>query len=213
MLLSARTKRFLFALAIFISYFLLLRTCLFAEIIPPNAYKYKKELVSQTILLFGIESLEQNLVSLFAAQIHQESRWNPLAQSKYASGLSQFTPDTVNFISDLDSQLAMRDPFNVSWSIRALVVYDKWLFGRVDYAIFPLERWALVLAGYNGGLGWIQRERKLIQNKAYWWFTENEWFENIERVCIRRQSACSENRSYPRKILFTWRSLYQESGF
>ena len=46
----------------------------------------------------------------------------------------------------------------ITWALRALVVYDKWLYDRVR-GDTPCERMAFALAAYNGGLGWVNKRK------------------------------------------------------
>ena len=95
-----------------------------AQSIPLRAYKYKRPLRRQVNMIWGIEQSGD----IFAAQIHQESAWRPLAESRYARGLSQFTPSTERWISELDRSLSEGGgALDSAWSLRALVYYDKWL--------------------------------------------------------------------------------------
>ena len=51
-------------------------------------------------------------------------------------------------------------PFNPGWSLRAMVVYDKWLWDRIA-AASACDRWSMTLSAYNGGLGWLRRDQAL----------------------------------------------------
>lgn len=96
---------------------------------------------------------------LLAAQLEQESGWNPNAVSPAgAQGLSQFMPGTwIGEGVDGDGD-GTRDPFNPADAIAsqasfmckllAAVTADKSLTGD------PID---LALAGYNAGLGAVQR--------------------------------------------------------
>ena len=96
---------------------------------------------------------------LLAAQLEQESGWNPNAVSPVgAQGLSQFMPGTwIGEGVDGDGD-GVRDPFNPADAIAsqasfmckllAAVTADKSLTGD------PID---LALAGYNAGLGAVQR--------------------------------------------------------
>ena len=96
---------------------------------------------------------------LLAAQLEQESGWNPIAVSPVgAQGLSQFMTGTwIGEGVDGDGD-GVRDPFNPADAIAsqasfmckllAAVTADKSLTGD------PID---LALAGYNAGLGAVQR--------------------------------------------------------
>ena len=59
-----------------------------------RANAYKRELIREARAAMGLDAP----VAMLAAQIHQESLWRPNAQSKYANGLTQFTPETEAWI-------------------------------------------------------------------------------------------------------------------
>lgn len=170
--------------------------------------KYKNFLVRQVRFLWGFD---EN-VSTFAAQIRQESNWNPNARSPYATGLTQFTPSTAAWISGAYPELA--DGFftgpdrrlDWKWSIRAMVRYDRLLYTKLSkqrppiVELFPAKGnlWTLTLRAYNGGIGWIQKEL--------------HGCETMDFACcdrFRRKSACRENLGYPKAILTKWKPMYE----
>ena len=175
---------------------------------PRNAEVYRNAIVRETRYFWG---MNQN-PSLFFGQIHQESAYNPDARSSFASGLTQFTPDTAKWIQQLyANQLSefCSDvggcPLNPRWAIRSMLIYDKRLWDQFRES-FGDERYAFMLSSYNGGLGWARREQKKALEYEY---DPNVWFGVVETVCLRAQWACRENRDYPQKILFKWRPLYE----
>lgn len=171
------------------------------------AYVLKRQLVGEVRFWWGIDTK----TTIFFAQVHQESGWNPEARSPYASGLAQFTPDTAQWISRLyPKDLGEANPLDVKWALRALVRYDKWLFDRASYAQEDQDRWSFTLSGYNGGAGWVARDRKLAQQHGR---NPNRWFCNVEHLSERANWAFRENRDYIVKILFRWVPLYERGGF
>ncbi|KFK92742.1 MULTISPECIES: transglycosylase SLT domain-containing protein [unclassified Serratia (in: enterobacteria)] len=138
-------------------------------------------------------------VADFAAQLHQESGWRHDAVSPVgAQGLAQFMPSTADWISQVMPALASREPFNPAWAIRALVSYDRWLWQRIR-ADNTCERMAMTLSAYNGGLGWVIKDKALAQQKG---LTPTVWFTQVETVNAGRSAAAwRENRHYPRRIL------------
>lgn len=148
-------------------------------------------------------------VAMFAAQIHQESGWNENARSKYASGLTQFTPDTVDWVSkkfeDELSGLTLKTPY---WYIRAMVLYDCYL-----YRMFPrsesCDRWAFALASYNGGLGWIRKEQVKARDQG---LDPNRYWSSVEKVTVRALWAKKENTGYPIVILGKHQPKYSGWG-
>lgn len=174
--------------------------------IPHEAAKYRRDLVRNARLVWGIDAP----VATFAAQIHQESGWRHDAKSRFANGLAQFTPDTADWISSIFPDLADRQPFNPAWALRALVRYDLWLWKRMPAAA-SCDRMAFSLAGYNGGAGWISRDRKAARQAGA---DPDRWWGEVERFNAGRAAwAYRENRDYPRKILHQWEPMYVAAGW
>ncbi len=178
-----------------------------AETIPPDALRHRAELTRCGRYAFGLEAP----VATLAAQVHQESRWRENAVSPVgARGLAQFMPSTSKWIAGLMPELADNAPFNPGWALRALAEYDKWLWDRVA-GRDACQRMAMALAGYNGGLGWVQRDKTLaVKNGA----DPLTWFDQVERFNAGRNAAAfRENRGYPRRILGTLEPLYIRAGW
>lgn len=178
-----------------------------AETIPPDALRHRAELTRCGRYAFGLEAP----VATLAAQVHQESRWREHAVSPVgARGLAQFMPSTSKWIADMVPELADNAPFNPGWALRALAEYDKWLWDRVA-GRDACQRMAMALAGYNGGLGWVQRDKSLAAKNGADPLT---WFGHIERFNAGRNAAAwKENRGYPRRILGTLEPLYIRAGW
>lgn len=178
-----------------------------AETIPADAARHRAELTRCGRYAFGLEAP----VATLAAQVHQESRWRENAVSPVgARGLAQFMPSTSKWIAGLVPELADNAPFNPGWALRALAEYDKWLWDRVA-GRDACQRMAMALAGYNGGLGWVQRDKGLAVKSGADPLT---WFDHIERFNAGRNAAAfRENRGYPRRILGTLEPLYIRAGW
>lgn len=173
---------------------------------PRAAERFRRDLVGNVRLVWGLSGP----VATMAAQVHQESAWRPDAKSAYAGGLAQFTPDTADWISQrYSSDLGANQPFNPAWALRALAVYDKHIYDTSLPAATECDRWAFVLAAYNGGPGWVTRDRKLASTAGA---DPSRWWGHVERFTRRAAWAMKENRDYPRKILLRWQPLYRTWG-
>ena len=73
------------------------------------------------------------------------------------------------------------------------------------------EQAAMVLSSYNGGLGWLIRDRKLASAKGA---DSLAWFGSVERFNAGRSAAAfAENRGYPRLILNRFEPEYIAAGW
>lgn len=106
---------------------------------------------------------------LIAAQIEQESGWNPAAVSPAgAQGISQFMPGTwTTWGQDAASKDGaakpdgIKDPFTAGDAIMAQAKYDCWLAGKVlkwlKAGKVTGDPVALTLAAYNAGPGAVEQ--------------------------------------------------------
>ncbi|MGE4536650.1 MAG: transglycosylase SLT domain-containing protein [Desulfovibrio sp.] len=175
--------------------------------VPQRAMRYRAELIRNARVAWGLSAP----VATFAAQVHQESGWRADAKSPVgAAGMAQFMPTTGRWIAGLFPELAANEPYNPSWALRALVTYDKWLWDRVS-GRDACQRMAMALSAYNGGLGWVQRDKSLTGQQGG---DALVWFGQVETHNAGRSAAAfRENRGYPRRILGRLEPLYIRSGF
>ena len=128
---------------------------------PGEAYRFQIQREAQ--FRFGIPAP----TPVIAAQIQQESAWNPLARSQVgAQGLMQFMPATAAW-ANTAAGFGSVDPLNPAWSIRAGVWYDRWLYERIK-ADTECDRWHFALSAYNGGLGYVYKRQKLSSEPGLW---------------------------------------------
>lgn len=177
-----------------------------AQEAPAAAIKYRALLVRNAHMVWGLDAP----VATLAGQTQQESGWNPSAVSRVgAKGLAQFMPATARWIGGIDPALAAVQPDNPVWAMRALVTYDKWLWDKIQ-ADTPCDRMAMVLSAYNGGLGWLLRDKTAAAAAGD---SRNRWWDHVERHNAGRSSAAwQENRGYPRRILHALESRYSSWG-
>lgn len=175
-----------------------------AQEIPRAAHQYRGELTRAAHAVWGLDAP----IPLFAAQIHQESGWNPSAVSKVgAQGMAQFMPATARWWCELQA-LPASDclPTNPTWALRALVEYDRWLYLRVRGPTEYDRLWA-TFRSYNGGLGhWLQEAATAKPA------TDRD---AVDAACGRAKRSpifCPENLGYPRRIMQTLQPRYTTWG-
>lgn len=149
-------------------------------------------------------------VALLAAQIHQESAWDPHARSGVgAEGLAQFMPSTGRWLARLFPSLGPYDPWDPRWSARAAAQYDAWLVDR-NAGANPCATWAFALSAYNGGELRLHREQALAEKAGR---NPDTWFGSVARYRARAASAWVQNRTYVRRILTVLEPAYIAAGW
>lgn len=129
-----------------------------------KAEPYRATITREANFRFGIPAP----VPVIAAQIQQESAWNPYARSRVgAAGLMQFMPSTAEWAA-VQGGFGTVDAFNPAWSIRAGVWYDRWLWNRIAAHNTSCDRWHFTLSAYNGGLGWVNRRQARSPDPGSW---------------------------------------------
>lgn len=179
-----------------------------AASIPAAAEQHRRTLVRAAHAEWGLGAP----VATFAAQVHQESAWRVNARSGVgAEGLAQFMPATADWMAEIyPRSLGPAQPYNPGWALRAMVAFDRWLYER-NQAVSECDRWAFVLAGYNGGNGWVNRDRRLASAMGA---DPLAWFGHVERHNSGRSASnFKENRHYPRAILLRWEPMYAAAGW
>lgn len=167
-----------------------------AESIPRAAYQYRDILIRSARATWGLDAP----VAVLAAQVHTESRWDAAAVSPVgAMGLAQIMPGTAAWLPDVAPALRGKTPapYNPGWALRAMCEYDLWLWERVGGAT-DCDRISFALSGYNGGLGWVRRDRAKARDKGL----DPELYAAVAPVNAgRSRAAWTENRDYVRRIM------------
>lgn len=176
--------------------------------VPQQANAHKRTLIRTAHSHWGLDAP----VSLFAAQIHQESGWRIDARSPAgAEGLAQFMPATSEWFALRNPRdLTTAQPYNPAWAMRALVLYNQHLFKQIQ-ASSPCQQWAFTLSGYNGGLVWVNRDKALASASGA---DPLAWFDSTELYNAgRSKAAFAENRHYPKAIIYRHQPLYVAAGW
>ncbi len=179
--------------------------------IPEASLRYRRALEQAAGEQFGLNAP----VARLAAQIQTESAWRPTARSLYAEGLAQFTPATARWLPQICPHVGRPDPWDPGWSIRAIACYDHALHAdmrpRHAAALDRCSAWAFTLSAYNGGEGWLDRDRRLAAQSGV---DPDRWFGEVATINAgRSRSAWIENRSYPRGILLRVEPAYLAAGW
>ena len=179
--------------------------------IPRAALKYRTECIRAGHAFWGLDAPTATI----GAQIQTESWWNPDTESSAgAQGLAQFLPSTARWLSEVVPAVGSPAPFDPRWSLRACVAYDKYLWDRMRpmRAAFlaACDRIAFVLSGYNGGLGWVGKDRALSARRG---LDPDVYFGNVETVNAgRKPSSIRENRRYV-ALIFERQAAYVKAGW
>lgn len=179
--------------------------------IPRAAQQYRAQLIREARAVWGLSAP----VSVFAAQIHTESWWrNDTVSSVGAQGLAQFMPSTAKWLPTVAPETGRPAPFDPRWSLRACVTYDKWLHDRLrpmrGASLAIGEHMAFMLSAYNGGLGWVGKDRALAARTGR---NPDRWFGHVSDVNAgRNKSAIKENRRYV-TLIFQRQSAYVAAGW
>lgn len=178
--------------------------------VPEVAVTYRLAIEREAARNFGLDAPTARL----AAQVHQESAWNPRAASPYARGLAQFTPATARWLPMVCPAVGEPDPWDPQWSLRAQACYMAWLHDRVAryrYAgpLTECSRWVFALRAYNGGEGMLNRERLAAQRGGA---DANDW-RAVDPFRVRAGWAHKENIGYPRRILLLLEPAYLGAGW
>jgi Transglycosylase SLT domain len=148
---------------------------------------------------------------MFMGQGEQESRCQAgITAFDGGQGWGQFMPATAEDIQRRESELrklgAQPMPYDPTWSIRALILYDRYLYGQTD-----CTDWYFAFRAYNGGVSGINREIASAKSCVE---------TDVEKQCRRRiltlkngskLDLCTVNIEYP-KFIFERAVKYKPKG-
>ena len=234
--MRARTMVLWFAGYLAVCFGALLLTALAAAAhaqVPLEASRYRADLTRAAHSQWGLDAP----VATLAAQVHQESAWNPQAVSHVgAAGLAQFMPATARWWcqregiapdpapgrpkpdrapsggSEAHAVASVGAspclPTNPTWALRALVGYDKFLFDRAPERYNERDRMHVALRAYNGGLGHWQAEARATG-------LPQPTVDQVATACgkaSRHAMHCRENLGYPARIMGILQPRYATWG-
>ncbi len=123
---------------------------------------------------------------LITAQMYQESKFNPTAQSGAgAQGLMQVLPSTAE-------ELGYDNLGNPEEGIAAGVDYLNWTKQRFTEDLPLEERLFFALAAYNAGYGHVYDAKRLANEIG---LDPNKWFNNVERAMLLLQQPSYYKKS------------------
>jgi soluble lytic murein transglycosylase-like protein len=174
--------------------------------LPRAALPYKIDLIRQAHSVFGPDAP----IALLAAQIERESYWDKGARSPSGDlGIAQIKPSTARYLAHIRPGPGPGSPRDPVWSLSAMAWYDYHLRDAIKDAADDCQRWKFALAAYNGGLGWVNRERTSCKRSGH--CDSTRWDGNVERFKARSIRAWRENRQYVTRVIAT-QSRYQSWG-
>lgn len=152
---------------------------------------------------------------LIAAQMHQESRFDPAARSfAGAVGLMQVLPRTAR-------EVGIENPADPESGIHAGVRYLARMRDRLGDEVPASERNWFALAAYNAGLGHVRDARVVAAEHG---FSSERWFGHVERAMLLKRRPevaqrsrfgycrCGEPVKYVRAIRDRYRAYVQIAG-
>lgn len=147
--------------------------------------------------------------SVLAAQVEQESRWNPKAtlnnpkNHELGAGLGQFTK-TKRFdaLTELKDKYPKHfagwgwdNPYDVTYQLRGLVIKNRDNYMAIKWAADFYNRMAFMTAAYNQGLGGVMKRRRLCDNTPG--CNPALWFGNAENTSTQGKApSAGYSRSF-----------------
>lgn len=179
--------------------------------IPEAFARYRRAIETESVRIMGPSMARPAFI---AAQLHQESRFEPTARSYVgATGLGQFMPATAADMAARYPECRPADPLSPTWAIRCAIIYDRELYraptARGAGELSACTRWAFALSSYNGGAGWLNRDRTLAAKAGR---DPDRWQANVADYSQRAAAAKRENRGYIDRIMVEIAPSYVAAG-
>ena len=189
--------------------------------VPPRAVALMPVLLEEQQLL----APQLAPASILMAQVDKETCahakhrlcWNPMAELKtsreYGFGLGQLTiTSRFNGFEEVRQHPALKqwtwdDRYNPRYQLRALVVKDLQAWRQAKDTATAMDRMAMMLAAYNGGIGGLNADRRTC--RATPGCNPSRWFGHVERTSYKARVAVKGygksffeiNREYVSQIL------------
>jgi len=136
----------------------------------------------------------------FMGQIEQESRCREgVTAFDGGMGLGQFMPGTATWIHGKEEalrELSLKpNPYDARWNIRALVLYDRYL-----YNTGTCSGWYFAFRSYNGGAGNLNKEIRRAGSCDIALIEKRCARKKIKLKCGDILDLCRVNIEYPYQI-------------
>jgi len=154
--------------------------------------KYWPQVIRESRYHIGMDAPAHD----FMGQIEIESRCVAgIISEEGSKGLGQFMPDTAAWLQKREKALQKiaptPQPLNPRWSIRAVILFDRWLYQNID-----CEDWHYVFRAYNGGLELMNKEIARAGTCEYK-AVEKKCRRNIIKTKAGKLNLCTVNINYP----------------
>ena len=228
-------------LVLLVAFFMPLTSQSQSNYIPPQAYDFKEYIQTQLDELFPSIPYYEYVPALIEHESCQTLKhkrcWNSRAKLSTSRekgiGLGMIT---VAYHKDgsirFDKLTELRTRYKshlqeLSWStietrpdlqIKMIVLMLREDYGKLYDVSDRYQRLSMVDNAYNGGYGGLQKERRLCSLTAG--CNPNEWFGNVELMCLKskkalygNRSVCEISRHHTRDVMLTRLPKYQRAQY
>jgi soluble lytic murein transglycosylase-like protein len=179
--------------------------------IPVAAWQYQRTMTQSAYRFFGPGAP----VATLAGQIHQESRWEANVTARDGGmGLAQFMPKTAEGIARQYPQDCY--PVNAYDPRWAFMCRDRFMTDMLR-SVKPMtaggltvcSHWAFAFRAYNGGGGWLDRDRRLAAANGA---NPDRYLQVAAYNAGRNPLNHKINTLYPTQI-YTYGKRYEAAGW
>lgn len=203
---------------------------------PPNFFFHKDALIDAMRTTWPTNPIPAAIPGLIEKEscisLSHSLCWSRRAELKTARengvGLGQITRaytatgairfDAMDEARALDSRLrnwTWEDRYNAKNQMIAINAMMRRNYGGFKMMETDIDRMAISLAAYNGGIGGMQSDQRICRNAGG--CNPNLWFGHTERYSLKAKTAVTGygksffeiNRQYPRDILFNRMKKYE----
>lgn len=176
---------------------LLVSASAFSEPVASNSrinycLKYWPQVIRESRYHIGMDAPARD----FMGQIEIESRCVAgIVSEEGSEGLGQFMPATARWLHAREKSLqqiaATPQPLDPRWSIRAVILFDRWLYQNISCV-----DWHYVYRAYNGGLALMNKEIARAGTCEYK-AVESQCRRAVRQTKTGTLNLCKININYP----------------